>query len=501
MLPPTPLYDEHPQDVLSHWLTWRQAGPVALVVISDTEGGSVRSQGSLMAVTADGRRSGYISGGCIDADVALRARDALASNETVTLRYGAGSPFIDMPLPCGGAIEIMIYPDADETILRTCHDQLAARRPAMLALPGLATMPAFYPKLRLRIAGRGADALALARLVQASGYELVLQLRDGEDVEAARQAGLSPVTALQSPGSLPPLTDDPWTAFVLMFHDADWETVLLKQALEGQAFYIGAVGSRLSQANRRERLRSELGDSAPIERIRGPVGLIPSTRDASMLAISTLAEIISAYRDAVKPPFAETALLLLAAGQSERFGADDKLLAPLGDRRVIEHAAHAMAGEHVAARIAVVGPGHADRRAHLESVGWQVLVNPDTRTGQASSIRTGIRHIDGLSHVRNVLILLADMPFVPDHHLHALETAMRGGLQAAISTANEIDCPPAIFAKEAFPALLALEGDAGAKSVYRSLTQTRSIKLPVSRAVDIDTRDDLLRASGIPAMS
>ena len=495
MLETSPLYAEHPQDVLHHWLRWRAEGPAALVVITAIEGGSVRDQGSLMAVAPDGRRSGYISGGCIDADVALRAREALESNQTVRLRYGAGSPFIDMPLPCGGAIELAIYPDADEAIIRACHDRLAARKPAKLRLPGLAAAPTYFPKLRVRIAGRGADALALARLVQASGYELALQLRDGEDVEESGLAGLHAVMALKSPGDLPAFADDPWTAFVLMFHDTDWDLALLKQALLGDAFYIGSVGSYMTQMRRRERLAADGVSAAAIEHVHGPVGLVPSTRDASMLAVSALAEIIAGYRQALHAPFEETAILLLAAGQSRRFGNGDKLLAPLNGKRVIDHSARALADEPVAARVAVVGPDHADRRAILEAAGWQVLENPEAQSGQASSIRSGLQSIARMDRVKHVIILLADMPYVPDAHLHSLRVTMEDGAPAALSIANGVLCPPSIFAREAFAALLALEGDAGAKSVFKSLSGTRTVELYARDAADIDTVEDLAMVS------
>lgn len=491
----SPLYAEHPQDVLSQWLSWRQAGPVALVVISHTEGGSVRAQGSLMAVAANGDRCGYVSGGCIDADVALRAREALTDNQTITLRYGLGSPFIDMPLPCGGAIELQIFPDADRNLIQSCHDRLVSRKPATLPLPNLSRIPSYFPKLRIRIAGRGADALALARLVQASGYDLVLQLRDGKDADEALKMGFPAAYPLQSTGALPVLNDDEWTAFVLMFHDPDWETALLKQAISGKAFYIGAVGSPRTQAHRRERLLAETGDPAGVNRIRGPVGLVPSMRDASMLAVSTLAEIIEAYRQALRGPFSSTAILLLAAGRSRRFEAGDKLLARLNGKHLLEHAASTLIEEPVAVRIAITGPDHEERRNLLAAAGWQVLVNPDTQSGQASSIATGIRHIIADESVDQVLILLADMPFIPDSHILALQAALQDRAAAAISCVGGTLCPPAIFPRSAFEALLALKGDAGAKSVYRSLTGTRSISLSASHAIDIDTKDDLANAS------
>ena len=94
----------------------------------------------------------------------------------------------------------------------------------------------YTPKLRLRIAGRGADSLALARLAMASGIQTELQLRDGIDIQDAQQLGIDQVTKLTVPTSLPELNDDPWTAFLLAFHDVDWEQQLLAQALNGPAF-------------------------------------------------------------------------------------------------------------------------------------------------------------------------------------------------------------------------------------------------------------------------
>ncbi|WP_240935992.1 XdhC family protein [Billgrantia bachuensis] len=311
------LYLEHAQDVLGQWLAWRRAGEVALVVVTATQGGAVRAPGALMAVSAAGESCGYLSGGCIDADVVNHARQALRSGQVARLRYGNGSPFIDMPLPCGGAIEVCVLPDADAGVLRVCRDRLAARQPVTLTLahsgalgvghppvPGAVSFR-YTPKLRLRIAGRGADSLALARLAMASDVETELQLRDGADVQAARRLGVDRVTALTLPATLPVLDDDPWTAFLLAFHDVDWEESLLAQALEGPAFYIGAVGSQTTHARRCERLRAAGIAEGRIGRIRGPVGLIPSMREASMLAVSILAEIVEAYQ---RKAFAGSAL-------------------------------------------------------------------------------------------------------------------------------------------------------------------------------------------------
>mgnify|MGYP003624419557 FL=1 len=300
---------EHPQDVLGAALGFAtSAAKVALVIVTATEGGAVRTPGALMAVSQRGDSAGYVSGGCIDADVRLNAVEALNTGELRKLRYGAGSPFVDIRLPCGGAIDVLIVPNVTPETISMMYDRLDNRETVRFAVlatgdiqldvaPGETPLfqTVYYPKLSLRIAGRGADCIALARLASASGFALHLQLPDEVDYEAVRSAGIGTVARLTTPCSLAPVEDDRSTAFVLMFHDAHWEAALLKQALGGPAFFIGAVGSAKTHAKRCESLR-EAGMSAhDIQRIRGPVGLVPSMRDASMLAISTLAEIVDAF--------------------------------------------------------------------------------------------------------------------------------------------------------------------------------------------------------------
>lgn len=318
------MYLEHAQDVLGQWLDWRRESKTALVIVTATEGGAVRMPGALMAVSATGGRCGYISGGCIDADVAHHARQALSTGRVKRLRYGKGSPFIDLPLPCGGAIDVCVLPNTQASVLRACHDQLASRQPVSITLSdsgslGLGHLPTpgalsfqYIPKLRLRIAGRGADSLALARLATASGIHTELQLRDAAEAQDAQRLGIERVTTLTVPSALPKLDDDPWTAFLLAVHDVDWEETLLAQALIGPAFYIGAIGSKATHARRCERLQTIGFTKRQTHRIRGPVGLIPSMRDASSLAVSVLAEIVEAYQRKVRYPLSSTALALLA---------------------------------------------------------------------------------------------------------------------------------------------------------------------------------------------
>ncbi len=303
MVVPDPLQThEHALDVLRAAARFEASGEgLALAIVTATEGGAVRLPGALMAISGSGKSAGYVSGGCIDADVRLNARQALADGTMRRLRYGAGSAFPDIRLPCGGAIEILILPGITRGGIDETARRLQARQPVRLreaaacwsCLPDAALLPdiSYLPKPLIRIAGRGADCLALARIAGAAGFATCLQLVDEEDVSAARQAGFRSITHLHTPAALSPAGDDAWTAFVLMFHDREWEVPLLLQAFDGPAFYIGAVGSRKAQERRVQALRDAGCGEAALERLHGPVGLVAGMRDASFLAISVLSEI------------------------------------------------------------------------------------------------------------------------------------------------------------------------------------------------------------------
>ena len=292
---------EHPLDVLRSLSDWQKAGQnSALAILTDTQGGAVRARGAVMAICEDGRASGYLSGGCVDADIIQHGKNAIRSGVPASLLYGKGSPFMDITLPCGGAIEVTIVPNIPPETIKAVVDRLEHRSAASLQLttPGMDINVQYTPKLRLRIAGRNADPLALARIAIASGIETELWSNDGDCLGAASNIAELTTIALGTPSSLPDTQDDACTAFVLMMHDPDWEMPLLKQSLLGQAFYIGAVGSPRTHQMRCARLLEAGVPASSIERIHGPIGLVPSLRNASTLGVSTLAEIIAEFDEA-----------------------------------------------------------------------------------------------------------------------------------------------------------------------------------------------------------
>ena len=253
----------------------------ALCTIVSIEGSFSRRVGAQLAVGRDDATAGDMADNCLDAELANQARIAFAEGTPRVLRYGEGSPFIDFRLPCGSGLEILVDPAPDRAALKSCVTALDSRREATLPLatPLLAGRR-YIPPLRLLALGAGAECNALVKLAQAQF--IATELREPDH-------GLS---LGKSPGDI---AVDPWTAVLLLFHDHEWEHALLEWALGTPAFYIGAQGGAPARETRIERLRDAGHPESAIARVRSPVGLIPQARDASVLALSVLAEVVGAY--------------------------------------------------------------------------------------------------------------------------------------------------------------------------------------------------------------
>lgn len=274
-----------------------------LVTLTGIEGASSRGVGAQMAVLADGRCAGSFSGGCIEAAVIAEAQDVLAKGQGRTMRYGVGSPYFDIRLPCGGGIDLLFTPCADAAVLRGVLNRLDGRAAAALllneagaALSGTAGASGFQrnyaPALRLVALGHGEDLTALVRLSRAFGVAV-----EGYAPATDRLAMAEPgITPLVSRTALPDLVGDPWTAFVFLFHDHDWEEQLLPHALAQDGFYHGAVGSARTHHARLTGLRLMGVPQARLDALRGGIGLIPATRDPATLALSILGELVQDYQ-------------------------------------------------------------------------------------------------------------------------------------------------------------------------------------------------------------
>ena len=84
------------------------------------------------------------------------------------------------------------------------------------------------------------------------------------------------------------------TAIAMLTHDPKLDDPALKIALPSPAFYVGALGSKTTQAKRRQRLLDEGVTEAQLERLHGPIGLKIGAGTPEEIAMSIMAEIVAA---------------------------------------------------------------------------------------------------------------------------------------------------------------------------------------------------------------
>ena len=291
----------------------RQGIAGALITIIDIHGGAPRALGAQMAVLEDGRYCGYVSGGCVEGAVAAEAIRCIRARADETLRFGAGSPFIDIKLPCGGGIDVHVHVQPEAGMLEEAQRMLELRAPFCIAfrpadgplalVPGSAPRERsewrdgvfyrhYHPLTQMVLIGEGHELVSLAQIGRAAGLPVRSFMTAETHTDIVERAG-SAVVAVNG-ANLPELPVDPFTAIVFLLHDRFKEDRLLESALGYDPFYIGALGSRRTQATRVARLEAAGIGEDRIGQLRGPIGLYGPTRTSSGLAISVLGEITEA---------------------------------------------------------------------------------------------------------------------------------------------------------------------------------------------------------------
>jgi molybdenum cofactor cytidylyltransferase len=119
-------------------------------------------------------------------------------------------------------------------------------------------------------------------------------------------------------------------------------------------------------------------------------------------------DITMASRPESEPTGAQITAILLAAGQSTRMGARNKLLLDVGGQPMVRRVAETLLASHVDAVFAVLGYEHAAVAEALGGLPLHIVVNRDYAAGQMSSVRAGIEAIDG--DPAAIVVALADQP-------------------------------------------------------------------------------------------
>ncbi|MET0542246.1 MAG: XdhC family protein [Variovorax sp.] len=314
---------------------WRLAGRRALLTtVVRTWGSSPRPVGSIMALAEDGAVSGSVSGGCIEDDLIARYSRAHGGPGTMLhgaptlVKYGITADEAHrFGLPCGGTLELLLEYDPDAASLQALVAELeqgrlmqrsvsladgsvslaSASSPAALTVDERELVNTFGPEYRMLLIGAGQLAEYLATMARFSGFAVTL---------------CDPRDEYRSEWSVPGVTittempDDAVTAFrpdrrscvVGLTHDPKLDDLALLEALQSEAFYVGAIGSRRNAEARRERMIEHFDQTEQsLARLRGPIGIYIGSKTPPEIAVSVMAEILAVKNAVALPREAEVA--------------------------------------------------------------------------------------------------------------------------------------------------------------------------------------------------
>lgn len=308
-------------EVLKACADWLAAGlRCQLVTVVKTWGSSPRPEGALMAMAADGRVVGSVSGGCIEDDLIERVRmHGIPADLPQIVTYGISADEAHrFGLPCGGTIRLALEPLSEasripELLKRVAQQELVARHldlssghvqllPAhpgqSLQLGATELVTVHGPRWRLLVIGAGQLSRFLAQIASGMDYQVVV-CDPREEYRAGWNLPEVPVIHAMPDDLVMEMRLDSRSAVVALTHDPKLDDLALMEALRSDAFYVGAIGSRANSEKRRERLKQfELTD-AQIEKLHGPIGLHLGSKTPPEIAIAILAE-MTAIRNGVQ---------------------------------------------------------------------------------------------------------------------------------------------------------------------------------------------------------
>lgn len=292
-----------------------------LATLVSVEGSSYRRPGARLLMESDGRRTGSISGGCLEEDVLARARRVLAIGQAETVTYDTTSEndlVWGVGLGCHGVVSILLEklpPRPDWAV--ALAENFAARRPTSLAVVHRANQPADLgtriaaerpagpapaaaaifldrvpPPTALVIFGGGDDAQPLARLAKELGWHVTIADPRATFATATRFPEADAFVVAPAEELVARTRPDPDTLAVVMTHHYIHDVPLLRDLLARPLAYLGLLGPR----KRAQKILTDLaaaGAAVAPERSRqlhAPVGLDLGADTPEQVALAIIAE-------------------------------------------------------------------------------------------------------------------------------------------------------------------------------------------------------------------
>jgi len=338
------------RDILADLIHWREEGKaIVLATVIESWGSSPRKAGSKMGLTLDAKITGSVSGGCVENAVVEAGMESINANKPQLLHFGIPDETAwEVGLACGGSIDVFVNPlddaifesvssiltgdtqaalatvirsgDAilgremilddkgevigsignewDEKVFFLMNESLkqgASRRVALDESTEI-FIEVILPQLTLVIVGGAHISIALVSLAKTLGYRTVVI--DPRNVWGNKERFPNVDKLIQSwiPDAFQQLDITPSTAIVTLTHDPKLDDPALKIALNSSAFYVGALGSKKTNAKRRERLLENGIIESQLSRLHAPIGLKIGAQSPEEIALAIMAEVVDAHR-------------------------------------------------------------------------------------------------------------------------------------------------------------------------------------------------------------
>ena len=273
-----------------------------------------------MVCNHEGFMVGSLSGGCVEEDLVEKLqRGELAKDKPQFFRYGESEEEAEqLGLPCGGHLDIVIEPlhPSTETVKQfgEIHDRLKQRTLVTRTLDvrlGRRTIQntedfvpfefdydtfilrqVHGPSQQLFIIGASMVSQYVAEFGKTLEFQVTICDPRQNKLDELEFEGVELVCDMPD-DIIRERASDAQTAIVALTHDPRIDDMGLLEAFESDAFYIGAMGSDRTSANRRERLLALDVKESSLERLHAPIGIPIGSKTPPEIAISILGEIIS----------------------------------------------------------------------------------------------------------------------------------------------------------------------------------------------------------------
>jgi xanthine dehydrogenase accessory factor len=311
----------------------REGRGAALATVVETFGSAPRPLGSHLVVDESGVFFGSVSGGCVEAEVVTAALDVIEGASPRLLTFGvADETAWRAGLPCGGVISVHIEKlgSLHADLFAAMREEHGSRRACLISTPLDGGAPVLLrqdsdgppvlleclargrsrpveiederifayvhrPPTRLVVIGAVHVGQALAPMARLAGFEVAIIDPRAAFAASERFPGMTLIASWPEE-ALPPLGLDCFTAVAALSHNPRIDDAALRVALASDCFYVGALGSVASHAQRMERLAAQGVDARALARLHAPIGLDIGALSPAEIAVSIMAEIVLAQQ-------------------------------------------------------------------------------------------------------------------------------------------------------------------------------------------------------------